>query len=378
MLVCRRGRCSGYRCAGRYWRFLRIQRSTGPRGALQRCRGSETLSSDSAADSPEEVNLPEVVIESVECNKRRKYWHQPTTPERNLNCGAGQWDTERILLRTQILVAPLTVAWPKKWLRSDVRLTMIGLRERKISMKDENSIALARHESFAVARVDTPTTPIVAVVEDDERFREALVFQLATAGFHLESYPSAESFLEASDFKNCDCIIADICLPRMNGLQLLAEIRQSISYASIILVTGYNDISVGVQAMRGGAVDCLEKPIDDQTLLETVGRAADLSRKKRADNLYRLELQEREETLTPREREVFALVAGGLLNKQVGAMLGATERTIKTHRGRVMNKMNAESLADLVRMADSLRIHPIFRGLPRADLQNPRSGEWSV
>jgi FixJ family two-component response regulator len=226
-------------------------------------------------------------------------------------------------------------------------------------MKDENSIPLIRPESIAVEKGETPARTIVAVVEDDDRFREALVFQLTTASFEIESYPSAASFLESSDFKNYDCIVADIYLPRMNGLQLLAEVRQSAPCASVILVTGYNDISIGVQAMREGAVDCLQKPIDDLTLLQTVGRAADLSRQKRADNMHRAELKEREETLTPREREVFALVTGGLLNKQVGAVLGATERTIKTHRGRVMNKMNADSLADLVRMADRLRVPPI-------------------
>lgn len=112
--------------------------------------------------------------------------------------------------------------------------------------------------------------------------------------------------------------------------------------------------------MREGAVDCLEKPIDEQALLNLISRATDLYRMKRAEHQRHLELRERECTLTPREREVFALITNGLLNKQVGAALGATERTIKTHRGRVMDKMNAGSLADLVRMAEILQTQPIF------------------
>jgi two-component system, LuxR family, response regulator FixJ len=211
--------------------------------------------------------------------------------------------------------------------------------------------------------IETPSTtePIrVAVVEDDEHFGMALVFQLLTAGFQVAAYRSAESFLESSLSEAYDCIVADICLPRMNGLQLLAEIKQSVPFVSIIFVTGRGDISIGVQAMREGAVDCLEKPIDDQTLLKSIGRATDLYRAKRAEDRQRLELQEREGTLTPREHEVFGLITSGLLNKQVGATLGATERTIKTHRGRVMDKMRADSLADLVRMAEILQIHPTF------------------
>jgi FixJ family two-component response regulator len=205
------------------------------------------------------------------------------------------------------------------------------------------------------------TEPIsVAVVEDDENFREALVFQLVTAGFQVAACPSAESFLESSRSEGYDCIVADICLPRMNGLQLLAEIKRSVPFVSIIFVTGRGDISIGVQAMREGAVDCLEKPIDDQTLLNSIKRATGLYRTRRAEDMQRLELRQREGTLTRREHEVFGLITSGLLNKQVGATLGATERTIKTHRGRVMNKMSADSLADLVRMAEILRIQPIF------------------
>ena len=220
-----------------------------------------------------------------------------------------------------------------------------------------------RNQSAGAVVIKDQTIPspiTVAVIDDDQPFREALLFQLGTAGFLVAAYPSAESFLETFPSEECDCIVADICLPGLNGLQLLAEVKQSVPFASIIFVTGRGDFSTGVQAMREGAFDCLEKPIDEQTLLNAIAHATDLYRRKRLEDRQRLRLQEREETLTPREHEVFGLITSGLLNKQVGATLGATERTIKTHRGRVMDKMCAESLADLVRMAEILRIQPIF------------------
>lgn len=221
----------------------------------------------------------------------------------------------------------------------------------------------ARNQNVGVAETETPSTvaPVtIAVVDDDQHFREALVFQLATEGFRVSSYPSGEGFLGSFRFKGYDCIIADICPPALNGLQLLAETKRSVPFVSIILVIGRGDISIGVQAMREGAVDCLEKPIDEQALLNSIRRATDLYRTKRAEDQQRLELQQHESTLTPREHEAFGLITGGLLNKQVGATQGATERTIKTHRGRVMSKMCADSLADLVRMAEILQIQPAF------------------
>ena len=196
----------------------------------------------------------------------------------------------------------------------------------------------------------------VSIVEDDSRCREALARQLSRAGFEVAAHPSAERFLESAHLKEWDCVVADIHLPRMNGVQLLAEIKQSQSCTQMVFFTGRREVSGAVQVMREGAVDCLEKPIDDQKLLNAVTRASELSRRKRVEHSKRVELQRREKSLTPREREVFALVTAGLLNKQVGAELGATERTIKTHRGRVMNKMNAGSLADLVRMAELLQV----------------------
>jgi two-component system, LuxR family, response regulator FixJ len=199
----------------------------------------------------------------------------------------------------------------------------------------------------------------VAVIEDDERMREALVFQLSTAGFPAEAYASAESFLNARGLDDVDCVVADICLPRMNGLELLEEVRRSAPFVSFVFVTGRGDMSIGVQAMREGAVDCLAKPLNDEALLNAVGRGIELSRIRRADRLRVLDLEKREKTLTPREHEVFALITSGMLNKQAGAKLGSTERTVKAHRARVMAKMGADSLADLVRMAEILRVQNV-------------------
>ena len=201
------------------------------------------------------------------------------------------------------------------------------------------------------------TAPIrVAIIEDNERVRQALFFQLSTAGFEVVPYSSAEELLEAADAKEFDCVVADIYLPRMNGLQLQEELNRTVPYASIVFITGHGDLSLGMHAMRRGAVDFLEKPVDDQALLSSIARGADLSRRRRAEQFERVGYEKLQRSLTSREREVFALITTGLLNKQVGTELGTTERTVKAHRASVMSKMGADSLAALVRMAGILQI----------------------
>jgi len=128
----------------------------------------------------------------------------------------------------------------------------------------------------------------VAIIEDDERVRNALVFQLTTAGFAVVAYSSAEELLESADVKNFDCVVADIYLPRMNGLQLQEELSRTIPYASIVFITGHGDLSLGMHAMRKGAVDFLEKPVDDQALLSSITRGAQLSRGRRAEQFRRI------------------------------------------------------------------------------------------
>jgi FixJ family two-component response regulator len=197
----------------------------------------------------------------------------------------------------------------------------------------------------------------VALVEDDESLRRGLLFQLRTAGFEVSSYSSGEDFFKKADAPDFDCIVADIFLPKMNGLQLQERLTRALPFVSIVFITGHGDLSIGMQAMRSGAVDFLEKPVDDEALIRSVTKGVQLTNKRRTEHARRVELEMRVATLTPREREVFALITTGLLNKQVGTQLGTTERTVKAHRERVMDKMGAESLADLVRMAGFLGLH---------------------
>ena len=216
--------------------------------------------------------------------------------------------------------------------------------------------SIKRENVNDIKAVATTVNIKVAIIEDEQSVRNALVFQLRTAGFAVVAYSSAEELLESADAKDFDCVVADIYLPRMNGLQLQEELNRTIPYASIVFITGHGDLSLGMHAMRQGAVDFLEKPLDDQALLNSINRGARLSRDRRAEQFRRIEVEGLERSLTSREREVFTLITSGLLNKQVGAELGTTERTVKAHRASIMIKMGADSLADLVRMAGILQM----------------------
>jgi FixJ family two-component response regulator len=209
-----------------------------------------------------------------------------------------------------------------------------------------------------VVKAEGSTAPVtIALIEDDDRLREALHFQLTGAGFEVTAYTSAEELLKLAGAKEFDCVLADVFLPKMNGLQLQEELNRTIPYASIVFMTGHGELSLAMHAMRNGAVDFLEKPVDQETLLNSIARGADRSRVRHAEQAERIELEKLQGALTAREKEVFALITKGLLNKQVAAELGTTERTIKAHRASVMSKMSADSLADLVRMASTLGVH---------------------
>ena len=212
-----------------------------------------------------------------------------------------------------------------------------------------------RNVEDAIARTESPPAR-VALIEDDKRLRQALVFQLGTAGFQVVPYSSAEEFLVVSDATSFDCIVVDNFLPRMTGLQLQAQLSRTVPFASIVFISGNSELSLGMHAMRKGAVDFLEKPLDEEALVSSIIRGAELTRKRFAEHAQRIELEGRFGELTPREREVFDLITRGLLNKQVGAELGTTERTVKAHRERVMIKMRADSLAGLVRMSGILEL----------------------
>jgi FixJ family two-component response regulator len=191
--------------------------------------------------------------------------------------------------------------------------------------------------------------PIVFVVDDDIAVREALELAIAAAGWQPEIFASAREFLARPGVRGPCCLVLDVTMPGLNGLQLqmkLAERRE----VPIIFITGNGDVPMTVQAMKAGAVEFLTKPFHDGVLLEAVRGAIERSRVALRLGSTLQELKERYESLTPREREVMALVASGLLNKQVGSELGIGEGTVKFHRGQAMKKMKAGSLAELVRM----------------------------
>jgi FixJ family two-component response regulator len=212
---------------------------------------------------------------------------------------------------------------------------------------------------LAEASVQTParTEPdCIAVVEDEERVREALAFQLRSAGFQVVPFSSAQDFL-AEDKCNFDCLVADIFLPAMNGLELQEQLKNAARFVPVVFITGRGDLAVGVEAMKRGAVDVLEKPVDDETILNAIARGVALSHTERARSTRRVDLEARFKSLPERQRQVFTLITAGLLNKQVAAEMRITERTVKVHRERLRRKMGADSLAELARIAELLQIH---------------------
>jgi FixJ family two-component response regulator len=200
--------------------------------------------------------------------------------------------------------------------------------------------------------------PIVFVIDDDASMRRALTNLFQSVGLKVEVFGSAPEMLHGRLADVASCLVLDIRLPGLSGLDFQTELAKANVHIPIIFMTGHGDIPMTVRAMKGGAVDFMTKPFREQEMLDAVVAAIERDRKRRESDKVAADLQTLYETLTPREREVLPLVTSGLMNKQVAAQLGLAEITVKLHRGHIMRKMEARSLADLVRMAEILGNKP--------------------
>jgi FixJ family two-component response regulator len=205
-------------------------------------------------------------------------------------------------------------------------------------------------------------TPIVFVVDDDVSVRESLELLIRSAGWQPETFASAQEFLSRPRVLAPSCLVLDVTLPDLNGLDLQKRVALDRVDMPIIFITGYGDVPTTVQAMKAGAVEFLTKPFGDDVLLNAIRHAIERSRTALRGEAEIRALRDRYASLSRREREVMALVVSGLLNKQVGGELGISEITVKAHRGKVMRKMKAGSLADLVNMAATLRLASVPKG----------------
>jgi FixJ family two-component response regulator len=205
-------------------------------------------------------------------------------------------------------------------------------------------------------RADSSQDSIVFIVDDDPIVRGAISSLLLSVGRQVEQFSSAQELLQCSMPAVASCLVLDIRLPGLSGLDLQAELARAGLPIPIIFITGHGDIPMSVRAMKAGATDFLTKPFRDQDLLDAVTRALEYDRKRRNEERDTRELRVRFGTLTPREKQLMALVTYGLMNKQAAGRMGISEYTAKLHRGRLMRKMGAKSLADLVVMAEALGV----------------------
>ena len=211
-------------------------------------------------------------------------------------------------------------------------------------------------QSTSEARRAASDVPIVYVVDDDPSVREALSSLLRSVGMQVATFSSAPQLL-AQPFANAPgCIVLDIRMPEVSGLDFQAQLARTGNHIPVIFMTGHGDIPMSVRAMKAGAVDFLTKPFRDQDLLDAVTAAIERDRERRGNDRQLLDLRRRFESLTAREKEVMALVVEGLMNKQIAGELSLSEITVKIHRGRMMKKMETRTLADLVRAAGDLGI----------------------
>jgi RNA polymerase sigma factor (sigma-70 family) len=197
-------------------------------------------------------------------------------------------------------------------------------------------------------------SPVVFVVDDDPSVRSSLKFLLSTVGLHVESFDSADTFLRNNPPEGPSCLVLDVRLPGLSGLDFQRELAARKISIPIVFLTGHGDIPMSVRAMKAGAVEFLTKPVRDQDLLDAVRIALERDRARREQEKEVMIVQRRFDSLTSREREVISMVVSGMLNKQIADQLGTAESTVKVQRSRALEKMHAESLVDLVRMIEKL------------------------
>jgi FixJ family two-component response regulator len=200
--------------------------------------------------------------------------------------------------------------------------------------------------------------PIVFIIDDDASVRKSLSRLLRSAGFEVETFASAELFLEREHYDGVGCLVLDVRMPGISGIDLQDELGKADYSMPIIFITGHGDIPMGVHAIKKGAVDFLAKPFEDEELLQAVREAIEKDRRGRAEHAEVHEVRGRFSLLTARELDVLRYVITGMLNKQIAHKLGIAEKTVKVHRGRIMEKLGIDSVADLVRLAEKAGINP--------------------
>ena len=198
--------------------------------------------------------------------------------------------------------------------------------------------------------------PTVFIIDDDASVRKSLSRLLRSAGYTAETFSSAEEFLRREHYDGVGCILLDVRMPGLSGMDLQKELNKADYHMPIIFITGHGDIPMSVEAMKGGAVDFLTKPFDDEELLQTLRIAIGKDQTARAEYTEVHEIRNRIELLTPREKEILRYVVTGMLNKQIALKLDIAEKTVKVHRGRVMEKLGVDSVAELVRLAEKAGI----------------------